>query len=96
MAEIDYRCDHCHIGTRNLRHSSVTYWVEGQLVILPDVPVWVCDICGDVEYEMENISKLERLLGIDRSFSSARQNVDAAFNPDDLTSLLSTTRRRSV
>lgn len=95
MADNDYHCDNCHIGTRNPRHSSVTYWIEGQLVILPNVPVWVCDICGDVEYEMENIAKLERLLGVDRSFSSARHGMDAAPNPDDLTALLST-RRWSV
>lgn len=91
----DYQCDNCHIGTLNPRQTTVTYWVEGQLVIMPNVPVWICDVCGDFEYEMENIARLEMLLGIEHSLSDADNSLSAAYGPDDLTSLI-LARRRSV
>lgn len=95
VAANDYQCDTCHIGTLNARRTTVTYWVGKHLVIMPNVPVWVCDVCGDFEYEMETIARLEMLLGIKPSFSDGGSPLNTVYGPDDLTSLI-LTRRRSV
>ena len=62
----EMQCTVCHIGTRHERRATYTQWVEGQLALLPDVPVWVCDVCDDVEFDEESIAQLEMLLGIDQ------------------------------
>ena len=95
MTTSDIQCENCHIGTRRPGRATVTYWVENQLVLMPGVPVWTCDVCGDVEYELENIARLEKLLGIDHPFSDAGSALGAATSADDLTSLIAS-RRRSV
>lgn len=95
MAANDYQCDTCHIGTRIPRRTTVTYWIEGHLVIMPNVPVWVCDICGDVEFEMESVERLEVLLGIEPTLSNTDTTLGSPYGADDLTTLIFS-RRRSV
>lgn len=88
-------CDICHIGTRRPRRTTVTYWLGGELVLMPNVPVWVCDVCGDVEYEAESITRLEMLLGIEELLAGTDPRISPADATDGFSSLW-TSKRRSV
>jgi YgiT-type zinc finger domain-containing protein len=88
-------CEVCHIGTRRPRRTTVTYWLGGELVLMPNVPVGVCDVCGDVEYEAESIARLEMLLGIEELLAATDHHAGPS-DPAEGFSSLWTTKRRSV
>jgi YgiT-type zinc finger domain-containing protein len=88
-------CEVCHIGTRRPRRTTVTYWLGGELVLMPNVPVGVCDVCGDVEYETESIARLEMLLGIEELLAGTDPRIGPS-DPADGFSSLWMTKRRSV
>jgi YgiT-type zinc finger domain-containing protein len=56
-------CPECQVGT--LRSSFVPYYVrlEGTLVIVPNFPAWVCDICRHCEYDEGALEALRVILG---------------------------------
>ena len=62
-------CPHCHAGA--LRHRRVLYaaWHsmsgEGgkQFVLIPNVPAWLCDVCGAKILDSDAIAWLAPLLG---------------------------------
>ena len=62
MTEKEY-CDVCRLGVITQGKMAYTTWVDGMLVIVPDVPVWTCDVCGDYEYDALVLARLEALLG---------------------------------
>lgn len=55
-------CEHCRIG--HSQQTAVPYiqWLNGQIVVMPDVPATSCDICGWMEYDAGYIQKLDHLL----------------------------------
>lgn len=60
----DYiQCLNCRIGT--LQRGTATYaqWVGDELVLVPNVPAWQCDVCGDFAYEEDVLARVELLLG---------------------------------
>src|SRR5690606_23144223 len=95
VAANDYQCDTCHIGTLNTRRTTVTYWVGKHLVIMPNVPVGVCGVCGGFGRVVETIARRASLLGINPSRSDASSPLSTAYGPDNLTCPI-LTRRRSV
>lgn len=89
------RCKVCHIGTCQPGHATYAYEVDGMLVLLPDTRTTVCDVCGQVEYELGPIARLEMLLGADSAVATSRRLANENSPVDDLTSLI-LSRRRSV
>lgn len=67
--EPDYRCEICQIGTRHRRLTTMTYWIGNQIALVPSVPVFVCDMCGDVEYDLDVLARLETVFGPGSSFA---------------------------
>jgi hypothetical protein len=57
-----YPCPHCQVG--HCQRSTTPYLgVHGNtLVSVPDMPIWMCDICGHFEYEREALLRLETLM----------------------------------
>lgn len=57
------QCLNCRIGT--LRRGKATYaqWIGDNLVLVPGVSAWQCDVCGDFAYEDEVLARVELLLG---------------------------------
>jgi YgiT-type zinc finger domain-containing protein len=93
--ESSLQCEVCHIGTRRAQRTTYAYWTDGQLVLMPNVAVWVCDVCADVEYDLDAITRLEQLLGIEPTFRDTESRVSALTNADGL-SPLAASRRRSA
>ena len=56
-------CPHCQIGTLQPRTVVFAHWFEGQFITIPDFPAWVCDFCGEREYDSAALDQLELMLG---------------------------------
>ncbi len=89
------QCEICHIGTRHPQRTTYTVWVDGRLILLPNVTAWVCDVCADAEYESEAIEWLELLLGIEPDLGDTDQVAGTRRLASNL-SLRISDRRRSV
>jgi YgiT-type zinc finger domain-containing protein len=42
-------------------------WINGMLIVIPDFPAWICDICGSYEYETSALIELQAMLRLDQS-----------------------------
>jgi YgiT-type zinc finger domain-containing protein len=89
----EQHCEVCHVGVMRLRRTTYTSWLDSQLIILPDVSVWVCDVCGEFVYETDAIARTEALLGVERVSPGAARQSDAWDDTDHLAGLISIRRR---
>lgn len=62
-----YPCPHCHIGHLRPKLAYYCAWHEGEFVSAPDFPAWVCDVCGQRQYDQEAVFELDTILSMDRS-----------------------------
>jgi YgiT-type zinc finger domain-containing protein len=72
------QCEVCHIGTMHPMRAAYTTWWHGQLVIVPDVHAWVCDVCGEFEHETEIVARVEFLLGNQQTASPLSKSPHGA------------------
>ncbi|MBE2219901.1 MAG: hypothetical protein IAF02_00075 [Anaerolineae bacterium] len=66
------------------------YWVDDQMLVMPNSPALACDICGHVQFEPAFLIHIERLL---QELESSLENRRAARLPmqvDEQVSWLST------
>ena len=56
-------CESCHIGSWQPCRATFCHWHNGQFVIVPEVPAWRCDFCGDTYYDRDALSRLVLLFG---------------------------------
>jgi YgiT-type zinc finger domain-containing protein len=56
------RCDICRIGHCQSVKAPYLYWVDDQVMVMPNSPAWACDICGQVYFEPTFLVRIERLL----------------------------------
>lgn len=57
------QCLNCRLGTLKLGSATYTQWLGSQLVLVPNVLAWQCDVCGDFAYDDETLTRVELLLG---------------------------------
>ena len=60
---VSYVCPHCQTGTLHLRRVVFAQWYGGQFVTMPNFPGWVCDVCGECEYDAVALDQINTLLG---------------------------------
>ncbi|MEZ4671487.1 MAG: YgiT-type zinc finger protein [Anaerolineae bacterium] len=76
MSELSaYSCPNCQIGVCRPEKTMYLSLYDGMLVSVPDMPVWVCDICQYQEYDPEVILRLEVLLGGQDNSSEAQRGA---------------------
>jgi YgiT-type zinc finger domain-containing protein len=58
-----HTCSNCHIGT--LRRKAGPYAARhgNDLVVIPSLPAWVCDVCGERTYDAAALDMLLSLIG---------------------------------
>jgi YgiT-type zinc finger domain-containing protein len=56
-------CPICHFGKLGERQVTHTQIFEGQLIVIPNVPALVCDVCGEKILDDEVLTRLSGLLG---------------------------------
>jgi len=67
------QCLSCRIG--NLRRIDVTdaQLLGDQLILVPNVAAWQCDVCGDFAYDHETLARVDFLLDSSAERSGTRQ-----------------------
>jgi YgiT-type zinc finger domain-containing protein len=58
-------CDECQAGVKHLHFITYFTWLGDELVMVPNFPAWVCDVCGRRDYDEKSISWLTMLLNPD-------------------------------
>ncbi len=54
-------CNVCH-GQVNQTTTRYTQWLDNRLVVVENVPAWVCEQCGETYFAPEIVEKLQALI----------------------------------
>ena len=57
-----FPCRECSAGMMHLHHITYFTWLGEELIMVPNFPAWVCDMCGKREFDERAISWLTMLL----------------------------------
>ena len=57
------KCQICHIGTLHRKTRTHTRWAAGTLILVPNVEIFVCDVCNEIVETSLAPDLLENLLG---------------------------------
>jgi YgiT-type zinc finger domain-containing protein len=57
-----FPCRECSAGMMHLRHITYFTWLGEELIMVPNFPAWVCDMCGKREFDERAISWLSMIL----------------------------------
>lgn len=55
-------CQVCHLGKLQTGQRLFIYRFGRQVMMVPNAPAEVCDVCGQVDYDPEFMLNLERLI----------------------------------
>ena len=88
------QCGVCHIGVLRVHRVTYASWSEQQLVLLPNVSIWACDVCGESAYDPEIVEWVNMLLGIDYALPVQTKHLDSANNLS--LSMMFSGRRRNM
>nr|MBI9047256.1 YgiT-type zinc finger protein [Anaerolineaceae bacterium] len=55
-------CRECQVGHYHLKAVSYFTWMGDEMVVIPDFPAWVCDVCGTRIYDDHALTQLNFLL----------------------------------
>ena len=61
----NFVCPRCGVGKCQYQTTTFVELYHGQLLCVPDVPVYICDVCHFAEFEMDAIESLWADLGDD-------------------------------
>ncbi len=57
----------CNVCQGKTKQQSVTYtqWYQGRLIVIENVPAWVCGQCGETYYDPDVVERLQALIWSD-------------------------------
>ena len=56
-------CLTCHIGTLQRKLAPYAGWHGDNFVVIPALPAWLCDVCGERMYDQAALDTLLSLIG---------------------------------
>ncbi len=56
-------CPRCATGTQRLRRVALAQWFGGQFIVISNFPAWVCDVCGERDYDPAALDQVQLVLG---------------------------------
>ena len=56
------QCEECRIGRLQPDRVSYLDWLEDVVLVAPNTPAWVCDVCGQTHYDLDFIHRLQELV----------------------------------
>lgn len=65
-------CIECQAGRMRQRKVTFFAWLGDQLISVPDFPAWICDICGQREYDFNALNELNLILNPSAGRPTAR------------------------
>ncbi len=60
---VAYACRQCQAGTLHLKRVVLAHWFGEHFVTIPNFPGWVCDVCGEREYDAVALEQVRLILG---------------------------------
>lgn len=56
--------DICNVCHGHVKHTTTTYTqeYEGRLIIVENVPAWVCEQCGETYFDPEVVERIQNLI----------------------------------
>jgi YgiT-type zinc finger domain-containing protein len=57
-----FPCNACQAGVMRLQLLTYFTWLDDEMVMVPNFPAWVCDVCGKREYDERAVNWLTTLL----------------------------------
>lgn len=57
-----FPCADCQAGLMRLQFLTYFTWLGEEVVMVPNFPAWVCDVCGRREYDTRAVNWLTTLL----------------------------------
>jgi YgiT-type zinc finger domain-containing protein len=67
-------CTECQAGQMHRRFITYFTWLGEELVTVPDFPAWVCDVCGQREFDVHAMNRLSLLLSENAGHPNPRQS----------------------
>ena len=55
-------CPECQVGVIRRKKGTYYTWIENEIVIVPDFPCWVCDVCGHRDWDQGAVFNLGMIL----------------------------------
>ena len=54
----------CSVCGGNLRHTATNYTqeYEGRIIVVENVPAWVCDQCGETYFDPDVVEQIQALI----------------------------------
>lgn len=62
MDEEKKYCPECQVGLIQRKKGTYYTWIENEIVIVPDFPCWVCDVCGHRDWDQGAVFNLGMIL----------------------------------
>lgn len=56
-------CPTCRIGTLQRKMTPYAGWRGDEFVVIPALPAWLCDVCGERTYDQAALDSLLSLIG---------------------------------
>lgn len=66
-------CRKCHVGRYQLAQIPFFCWFDDQIVLTPNVPALICDICGELVYDPAFVQNIQLLI----EYQNSRQPESA-------------------
>lgn len=82
-------CDICRIGRCQPVKAPYLYWVDDQIMVMPNSPALACDICGQVHFEPSFLVLIECLLQELESSMEMRRSAQTPIKRGEMVSLSS-------
>jgi YgiT-type zinc finger domain-containing protein len=70
-----HTCSNCHIGTLRRRAGAYAARHGDDFVVIPSLPAWVCDVCGERTYDAATLDTLLSLIGPPSPAASANPSA---------------------
>ncbi|MBE2200554.1 MAG: YgiT-type zinc finger protein [Anaerolinea sp.] len=55
-------CEECRVGRCHKTTTPYVYWAGKQMLVFPNAPATVCDVCKDTMYDAHFLNQMEYLL----------------------------------
>lgn len=76
-------CPRCQHGRCHAQAATYARVEDGQMIVVPAMPVYVCDVCGYTEFEREAVAHVSRLLGSEAPDLDASGSTPSPYASDE-------------
>ena len=72
-------CSECQVGIPRYRAATYYMWIGDEVVMVPNFPCWVCDVCGRREWDAAAQRSLRAILRLDaENIMNAKNRFNAS------------------